>query len=396
MQLDDPLLCAPDLEDAIDRNPLIVEPDTELREAIVLMSQTRGNSCLLSSLPLSPDSNFSESRSSCVLVMHEGKLLGILTERDIVKMTAKGISLDQIKITEVMTQPVITLPEAVFQNIFAALFLFRRYQIRHLAIVDDNDRVVGVISPESIRQILRPANLLKLRRVSEVMTNRVIQAPLTASVLSLAQLMAKYRVSCVAIVDTDIWHVPPSVFLPVGIVTERDLVQFQALGLNLAKTQAQTVMSTPLFLLSPEDSLWTAHQQMQRRRVQRLIVSWNWGQGLGIVTQTNLLRVFDPIEMYGVIQTLQRTLEQLEGEKQLQGENYQAKETISQNSVIVTDLNTSKSDIVFKQKVENLLSTIQCCLENLSENLDLPNQLRQENLNYALTYVQKIRHLLQE
>jgi signal-transduction protein with cAMP-binding, CBS, and nucleotidyltransferase domain len=54
---------------------------------------------------------------------------------------------------------------------------------------------------------------------------------------------------------------------------------------------------------------------MQRRKVRRLVVSWNWGQGLGLLTQTSLLRVFDPIEMYGVIETLQRTIQELEAER---------------------------------------------------------------------------------
>ncbi len=74
-------------------------------------------------------------------------------------------------------------------------------------------------------------------------------------------------------------------------------------------------MSTPLCLLSPEDSLWTAHQQMQQLHVRRLVVSWNWGRDLGIVTQTSLLRIFDPVEMYEIIETLQRTVQQLEAEK---------------------------------------------------------------------------------
>jgi hypothetical protein len=49
--------------------------------------------------------------------------------------------------------------------------------------------------------------------------------------------------------------------------------------------------------------------------VGRLVVSWNWGRGLGIVTQTSLLRVFDPMEMYGVIENLQQTIQQLESER---------------------------------------------------------------------------------
>ncbi|MFM9156857.1 MAG: CBS domain-containing protein, partial [Dolichospermum sp.] len=133
------------------------------------------------------------------------------------------------------------------------------------------------VSPESIRQVLRPTNLLKMRRVSEVMTNQVIHAAPTASVLKLAQMMAKHQVSCVVITKSGSGNDDESTYKPVGIVTERDIVQFQALGLNLPEIQAKTVMSTPLFLLSPEDSLWSAHQEMQKRRVQRLVVSWDWG-----------------------------------------------------------------------------------------------------------------------
>ena len=194
--------------------------------------------------------------------------------------------------------------------------------------MDDQGHLVGVISHESIRQILRPANLLRFRRVSDVMTTQVVHAPLTTTVLQLAQLMAEHRVSCVVITqrnseDND---------CPVGIVTERDIVQFQAVQIDLRKTQAQTVMSTPLFLLSPEDSLWTAHQEMQKRRVGRLVVSWNWGQGLGIVTQTSLLRVFDPMEMYGVIENLQQTIQQLEAERSPSNPSPQLDPLLTQSS----------------------------------------------------------------
>ena len=93
------------------------------------------------------------------------------------------------------------------------------------------------------------------------------------------------------------------------------MTSFEDKILASVKIRAEEVMSTPLFLLSPEDSLWTAHQEMLRRHVQRLVVSWDWGKGLGIVTQTNLLRIFDPMEMYGVIETLQHTVQKLDVEE---------------------------------------------------------------------------------
>ena len=312
MEIKDRFLATPDLEMAIDRKPLQITPDTYLQDAIAIMSQARGSSCFL------PGDNESENLlsdyrpcSSCALVMEGGKLLGILTERDIVRLTASEILFDQVKVSKVMTKPVITLSESNFRDIFAALFLFRRYRIRHLPLMDGENNLVGVISPETIRNAMRPANLLKLRRVAEVMSKNVVHAPQTISVLNLTQLMAQQKVSCVVITQED---QEEDILIPVGIITERDIMQFQSLQLNLSSINAQEVMSTPLFLLSPEDYLLKAHQEMEYRRVRRLVVSWNWGQGLGIITQTSLLRIFDPMEMYGVINTLQRTIQKLESE----------------------------------------------------------------------------------
>lgn len=313
MQFKDQLLTTPDLEVAIDKDPLIIKPETSLVMVIALMSQARGSRCLI------PADNSSEeilsdyqANSSYALVMDGSKLLGILTERDIVRLTAEEVNFDTIKIAEVMTQPVVTLPKQNLKDIFAPLFLFRRYRIRHLPIVDEDDNLIGVISPETIRQAMRPANLLKLRRVADVMSHNIIHAPLNTSVLNVARMMNERRVSCVVITQEDR---ADNILIPVGIVTERDIMQFQSLQLGLHRLEAGEVMSTPLFLLSPEDSLLTANQEMERRRVRRLVVSWNWGRGLGIVTQTSLLRIFEPMEMYTVIETLQDTIQQLEREK---------------------------------------------------------------------------------
>jgi CBS domain-containing protein len=313
MLFNDSRIATPDLEEAIDRHPLTVPPGTSLLDVLTFMSQTLGPAKDIESTS-KEESHLRPTRITCssyVLVTQGTEVVGIFTERDIVRLTAMGKDFEGLKIAEVMTHPVITLSEADLQDVFAALFLFRRYRIRHLVVVSAQGQLAGVISPESIRQVLRPANLLKLRRVADVMTHPVIQALTTTAVLDLAQLMEEHRVSCVVITKED----AEEQNLPIGIVTERDIVQFQSLRLDLALMKAETVMSTPLCLLSPEDSLWTAHQQMQKRHVRRLVVTWNWGRDLGIVTQTSLLRIFDPMEMYGIIETLQRTVQQLEAEK---------------------------------------------------------------------------------
>ena len=392
MQLNQPVSWMPDLEDAIQRHPLTVTPTTPLVDAIALLSQAQHNTCWLTD-PSSAEFPAQTGRNSCVLVTQGRTIVGILTERDIVRLTAQAITLQTTTVADVMAHPVVTLPEKSVQDIFATLFLFRRYRIRHVPIVDDHEQLVGVISHESIRQALRPANLLRFRRVSDVMTQDVIHAPLRATILSLAQLMATHRVSCIVITQAD----SEDTQHPVGIVTERDIVQFQALQIDLANTDAAAVMSTPLFLLSPEDSLWKAHQEMQKRRVGRLVVSWNWGQRLGIITQTSLLRVFDPMEMYGVIENLQQTIQQMEA-KQANGSSHSS-DSLPQGSTVNRIPQTVSSDhgppmqphaTDDSEKFLSPLNHIYNHLRHIVDNSNLSAQQQQTKLRSVLDRLQQL------
>ncbi len=261
-----------------------------------------------------------------------GLLIGILTPADLVRLIASGkidtqkkVALRKIPISEVMSPVSVSLTESDDQDVFAALSLFRQHGIRYLPIVNQFRHLVGVLTRERIRQVLQPSNILKLRRVAELMTTP-ITAPHTASLLTIAQLMSQHQVSCVVITKnkeltmekpkndhTSIFHY--SFQQPLGIITEYDIVQAQFLELDFEQTAVQKVMVTPLLLIKPADSLWTAHKQMQQEQVQRLVVCGGRGELLGIITQTSLLRVLDPTEMYRVVKQLQHSVYQLQAEK---------------------------------------------------------------------------------
>ncbi|MEO0988220.1 MAG: CBS domain-containing protein [Cyanobacteria bacterium J06639_14] len=395
MSFKTPLSWAPDLEDAIERYPLTTSPDTRVVDAIALISQAHQPTCGLSLEAEASDTTSKAGRASCVLITQGQTILGILTERDVVRLTAQDVDLQTTTVAEVMTHPVVTLSEHSVKDIFAALFLFRRYRIRHVPVVNDQEQLVGIMSHASIRQVLRPANLLRFRRVADVMSTDVIHAPLTVSVFHLAQLMAMHRVSCIVITQPD----TEDIAQPVGIVTERDIVQFQSLQINLAKTAAHLVMSSPLFLLSPQDSLWTAHQEMQKRRVGRLVVSWSWGKGLGIVTQTSLLRVFDPMEMYGVIENLQQTLQQLEskqpGPKSSQPIRSQSLDATSHPLNLEAQAQVAATSVLDDR--ENLLSSlnqIYADVKQVIDDTDSPGDQQQGQLQDVLQQLTQLTETL--
>lgn len=302
-----------ELKSAIVRDPLIVKPDTPLIEAIAQMSGVRAI-CDTTKENGQLDELHLEARSSCVLVAENDRLVGIVTERDVVRLSAQQRSLETLAVREVMAHPVITMYESALTDLLSTINMLQQYQIRHLPILNEDDRLVGLVTHESLRQTSRPVDLLRLRLVSEVMASQVICAKPDVLMLAIAQLMAKHRVSSVMIVETDTAASEP-LQIPVGIVTERDIVQFQALGLNLETCLAQTVMSSPIFAVKPDESLWAVHQIMEQHLIHRLAVTGNRGELLGIITQTSLLQALNPLELYKLAEVMEQKVVVLEAEK---------------------------------------------------------------------------------
>ncbi|MFN6476293.1 PAS domain S-box protein [Nostoc sp. DedQUE07] len=153
MQFNDRLINLPSLNHVINYSPLKINPDSFVIEAILLMSQQGCINYASSNLNYSLNLTLgNQPISGCVLVMDGGKLLGIFTEKDVVRLIASRIDLSGVTMAEVMTQPVITLRQSDSQDIFIALSLLREYQTGYLPVLDDRGQLVGVINETSLLQ----------------------------------------------------------------------------------------------------------------------------------------------------------------------------------------------------------------------------------------------------
>ncbi|MFM9161111.1 MAG: CBS domain-containing protein, partial [Dolichospermum sp.] len=202
------------------------------------------------------------------------------------------------------------MQESKFTDLFFALNLFQHHRIRHLPLVDEENQLVGLLTYESLRQILRTVDLLRLRLVHEVMTTNILCADANVSILEIARLMAENQVSAVMIVETQ-----ASLTIPLGMVTERDLVQLKALKVNFETCLAETVMSTPVFCVTVDESLWTVQQIMEQQFIQCLAVTGSKGELVGMVTHNSILQAFNQWELYKLTAVLQEKVLQLETEK---------------------------------------------------------------------------------
>jgi PAS domain S-box-containing protein len=153
----------PSLDSVIDRAPLTIPPHTSVAVALALMSQNQENRCELLDTDISQTLELlNREPNSCILVVEAGKLVGIFTERDAVKLTASQADLNGIALAEVMSRKLITLKQASNQTILTALSLLHRHQIRHLPILDDREELQGLITQSDLLSAIDPVELLSV------------------------------------------------------------------------------------------------------------------------------------------------------------------------------------------------------------------------------------------
>ncbi|WP_207714392.1 CBS domain-containing protein [Scytonema sp. UIC 10036] len=109
---------------------------------------------------------------SCVLVMANSQLKGIFTEQDLVKLMSQKKSLEGISVAEVMTQQLLTLRVGELKNVFTILNLLLQHSIRHVPILDDVGKLLGIVTPTSLLQVL---NSIEADGVVEQLQNEIAQ-----------------------------------------------------------------------------------------------------------------------------------------------------------------------------------------------------------------------------
>lgn len=90
--------------------------------------------------------------SDSVAVMSEGRLLGIITERDLVRAIADGVNPKQASASVVMTPSPATVSLEEDVNVVALKMM--RLGIRHLPVVDEVGQPIGLLSARHLVSVL--------------------------------------------------------------------------------------------------------------------------------------------------------------------------------------------------------------------------------------------------
>ncbi len=91
--------------------------------------------------------------SSCVFAKSKGKIVGIITERDITRrVVGKGASPQKTNVSSVMTTRIVVTPPGA--SIEEALKVMTASKVRRLPVVDDKGDLVGLVRVADIAKAL--------------------------------------------------------------------------------------------------------------------------------------------------------------------------------------------------------------------------------------------------
>lgn len=90
-----------------------------------------------------------EENVGSVAVSEEGRLVGIFTERDLLRLAGEGRDFLDLRVGEVMTRRPVTVPPDT--DVLEAARIMGERQIRHLPILE-GEHILGVVG---IREVLR-------------------------------------------------------------------------------------------------------------------------------------------------------------------------------------------------------------------------------------------------
>jgi PAS domain S-box-containing protein len=217
----------------------------------------------------------SDSKISCLVVMDQDNVAGIVTETDVLRRVCKnGKDFYQTRLSQIMSSPVESAASDI--SVLEASKILGDRHIKRLPIIDEG-KLVGIVTQTDLVRALTSYGLW--RDVSEIMSRDIACIKRDATVAEAAEIMTSRDISCIVVMDGDD---------VAGVLTEKDLLgRVVALQKDPAKTRMEDVMSHPVTSVPSTLSVFSASRIMEEMNIRRLIIMKN-KHLCGVVTQTDI------------------------------------------------------------------------------------------------------------
>lgn len=269
----------------------------------------------------------SNMKVSSILVVDDDQVLGIWTERDVLKLDFSRPQLLQMPVSRVMSSPVRTVPASLTLQELAIRFSDER--LRHYVVVDEQGNRCGMVSQTDVVINQGIEHYLKLRSIDTVVHRGLQFVTEDAGLSEVASLMRTAGVDAVAVECSDgIW----------GIITERDIVRHIA-G-QAGRVRAGDIASKPMITVSDQSSLYRVRNMLIENRLRHIGVTHPDHGLIGIVSFRDILSSME----LTYVQELQQALRERDEALSISQRNLRLAEQVIESSlegIMVTDLNST-------------------------------------------------------
>jgi predicted transcriptional regulator len=233
-------------------------------------------------------------RANSVIVLDGQKPVGILTESDFLKRIYGKKGIENLKVMDVMSAPLLTMQEG--SSLAEAIKFFLDRKIRKLPVLKKG-RLAGIITMTDILRFLNDnlksssPNEPSVPLVADAMKQDFCAVDSKAKISDIIRVMAEKDTGCVLVHPSD---APRALLDPehAGIITSKDLLyEFYKNPDSLTTLRSLHIMKTPLECLSPFLNIFEANTHMLYKKFRRMPVVHNKSIS-GLVTQYEVLKSF--------------------------------------------------------------------------------------------------------
>ncbi len=242
---------------------------------------------------------------SSLLVVADGRPLGILTETNIVRALHERQPGDT-PLKAIMSSPLITAPFDL--DLLSARHLIEEKGIRHLVVTDASGKVAGIVSDTDFRMHLGSAAFRHLRTLEGIMDRKIPHLPPEARLDEAIASMLEHGADYLIVSEHD---------RPVGILTERDIPRLLDHFTQPHEVPLRQAMTSQLRSVHVETSVTGALEAMNRFRLRHMVVLDNDGRIAGVISQRRLFEQLALERLENAMHSVQQERERLRLETHL-------------------------------------------------------------------------------
>ncbi len=261
----------------------------------------------------------------CIVVTENHKPTGVITRRDVMRLTLADLDLSSITVSEGMSSPVKTIN--CNETVDDAGLIFLSEGFRHLVVVDDAGLIYGIISETDVVNSQGMEHDLFLRSVSEVVNRDSLIIPDTeTNRTAIERLRSTGSTAALITHDGDV----------TGIVTENDMISCLVAG-DLDRPLS-SFKSNALVSIDHDISLYNARKIFRQHIFHHLGVKRPNGEVLGLISYSDILRNVEMDYVY----RLKELLNERDRALELSQHNLRLADKVietSMEAIVITDRN---------------------------------------------------------